>query len=147
VNLCASGAMTTQQGYLLLQRFIPHEITFRVNVLGNRRAIFERFNYPDKPVAQTGNVRPVMRFTPLHDSLIDYANQIAAEIGTRWCALDILWDDDRWTLLETSLAWPWKQQEFSDTPLIGGGTWGRKWDLLCEDLQAGVFGSTLPSTS
>jgi len=147
VNLCASGAMTTQRGYLLLQRFIPHEITFRVNVLAHRRAIFERFNYPDRPVAQTGNVRPVMTFTALHESLIDYANLVADEIDTKWCALDILRDGDRWTLLETSLAWPKNEKEYSDTPLIGGGTWGGTWLHLCEDLAAGHFGSMSPATS
>lgn len=147
VNLCAGGAMTTQQGYLLLQRFIPHTVTYRVNILGPRRAIFERFNYPDKPVAQTGNVRPVMHFTPLHESLIEFANQVAEEIGTRWCALDILRDGDRWTLLETSLAWPKNETDYRDTPLIGGGTWGQLWNLLCDDLEAGYFGSMLPSTS
>jgi glutathione synthase/RimK-type ligase-like ATP-grasp enzyme len=146
VNLCAGKAMTTQRGYLLLQRFIPHEITFRVNVLGPRRAIFERFNYPDKPVAQTGNVRPVMHFTELHESLIEYANQVAAEIGTRWCALDILRDNDHWTLLETSLAWPKNETDYRDTPLTGGGTWGELWHLLCNDLADGYFGSTSPST-
>jgi glutathione synthase/RimK-type ligase-like ATP-grasp enzyme len=146
VNLCAGGATTTQKGYLLVQRFIPHTITFRVNILGPRRAIFERFNYPDKPVAQTGNVRPVMHFTVLHESLIEYANQVAAEIGTRWCALDILRDNDHWTLLETSLAWPKNETDHRDTPLIGGGTWGQLWHLLCADLAAGYFGSTSPST-
>lgn len=139
VSRCADGLFTRQSGYLLLQRFIPHEITYRVNILGQRRAIFERFCYPDKPVAQTGNVRPVTRFSRLHENLLDYANKIAAELGTRWCALDILRDGNHWKFIESSLAWPWKPGEFADTPLMGGGTWGGIWHHLCADLEAGHY--------
>ena len=54
----ANCPMTRQKGYALLQRFIPHTITWRVNAMGDARAVFKRYCYKDRPVAQTGNVDP-----------------------------------------------------------------------------------------
>jgi len=144
VNRCADRTFTRQRGYLLIQRFIPHDRTYRVNIVGNRMAIFERYNYKDRPVAQTGNTKGVCEFTPLHDSLLDYAAEVGRRIGSRFVALDVLKDHDEWTLLETSLAWPWTPKDYSDVPLIGGGQWGGLWDALCEDLLSGAFESTSP---
>lgn len=140
VDRCAGGAKTIQRGYLLLQRFVPHDRTYRVNVVGSRMAIFERYCYPDRPVAQTGNTQGVTDFTDLHCDLLDHAEAIAREIGSRWVALDILRDGDQWRLLETSLAWPWDLRKYADVPFIGGGLWGQMWDVLLEQLDAGVFG-------
>lgn len=136
---CADNASSMQQGYLLLQRFIPHDITYRVNVIGRQRAIFERFNYPDRPVAQTGNVRPVMQLTALHESLLEYANAFSKEAGTRWVALDILHSPDGWRLLETSLAWPWPSPgECMSAPFFPGPRrWAGMFDLLMDELEAG----------
>jgi len=93
-----------QQGYVILQEFIPHDVTYRVNIIGNGRAVFKRYNYPDKPVAQTGNVEPMLTEWP---ELLAFADEVAAAIGTKWCALDVLHYNGRFYLLETSLAWPW----------------------------------------
>lgn len=107
VNHCAGGARSIQKDYVLLQRFIPHQVTWRVNAIGRGRAVFMRYCYPDKPVAQTGNTDPVFELDDQVESLLDYADGFFAAAGTRWCAIDVLRDGDRWTLLETSLAWPW----------------------------------------
>lgn len=93
-----------QQGYVILQEFIPHDVTYRVNIIGNGRAVFKRYNYPDRPVAQTGNVEPMLTEWP---ELLAFADEIVAAIGTKWCALDVLHYNGRFYLLETSLAWPW----------------------------------------
>lgn len=142
VNRCADRTFTTQKGYLYVQQFIPHDRTYRVNVVGRRMAIFERFNYPDRPVAQTGNTNGVCKFTPLHNDLLAYAWDIATEIGSTFTAFDILKDGDQWKLIETSQAWPWNPTDYKDVPLIGGGTWGNLWHAMFEELKAGSFGST-----
>ncbi len=152
VSRCADKTFTTQRGYIYLQRFIPHTITYRVNIVGNHAAIFERHNYPDRPVAQTGNTDNVMELTPLHESLLDYAWGVADTIGSRFVALDILDDSTpdsdkeawNWTLIETSLAWPWSATDRSSTPLwlrSGGqhGTWGDLWGVMLDDWSAGYF--------
>jgi hypothetical protein len=133
-----------QRGYVLLQEFIPHTVTWRVNVIGRRFAIFKRFCYPDRPVAQTGNVEPVMKLDAETESLLEYAGMVAAEIGTRWCALDILKAGDRWQLLETSLAWPWPSPgECMKAPFFGETTrtWEAMWELLLDEIEAGVWGA------
>lgn len=144
VNRCADGHMTAQQGYVFLQRCIPHDRTYRVNIVGERMAIFERFNYPNRMVAQTGNTDGITRWTELHESLFEYAAMIGQAIGSKFVALDILRDGDEWRLIETSLAWPWTPVDYSDVPFTGGGLWVNMWDVLLEQVAAGVFDSSSP---
>jgi hypothetical protein len=138
---------TTQRGYALLQRFIPHTVTWRVNAIGRARAVFKRYCYPDRPVAQTGNVEPADERTPGLDSLLAYADQIFEAIGTRWCALDILQDGDQWTLLETSLAWPWPSPgRCNEGPIFRSPyRWIQIWDAMFAEAQAGAFSAASPA--
>lgn len=147
VDCCAGGpggrqATTTQKDYLLLQRFIPHGVTWRVNIVGRQYAIFRRFCYPDRPVAQTGNVEPVKVLDDLTNGLLDYAKRIFADIGTKWCALDILRDGSEWKLLETSLAWPWPSPGDCNNGLFFPCR--RRWidmmEVLLDEAEAGVWG-------
>jgi biotin carboxylase len=141
---------TLQKGYALLQRFIPHKITWRVNAIGDARAIFMRYCYPDRPVAQTGNVEPVMKLTAGNQRLLDYANEVLADIGTKWCALDILQDTDgTWKMLETSLAWPWPSPgKCNEAPIFGSSRrWLEIWDAMFEQIAAGAFGSAACSAA
>jgi len=139
---------TLQKDYALLQKFIPHRVTWRVNAIGAARAIFMRYCYPDRPVAQTGNVEPVMRMKG-HEGLLDYANRVFAEIGTKWCALDILQDGNEWKLLETSLAWPWPSPgRCNEAPIFGSSrNWLQIWDVMFEQIAAGAFGSGVSSAA
>lgn len=107
VDHCAGGAQSLQRDYVLLQRFIPHQVTWRVNAIGGGRSIFKRYCHPKIPVAQTGNTDPVMQLDDETESLLHFADRFFEAAGTRWCAIDVLKDGDRWMLLETSLAWPW----------------------------------------
>jgi len=144
VNLGANNApKTIQRGYVLLQRFIPHKVTWRVNAIGDARAIFQRYCYPDKPVAQTGNVEPVMRLKEQHEDLLRYANEVFEDIGTKWCALDILQDGNSWKMLETSLAWPWPSPgRCNEAPIFGSSRqWIEIWDVMFEQIDRGAFGS------
>ncbi len=131
-----------QKGYVLFQRFLPNnEFTWRVNIVGREAAVFKRFNYKDKPVAQTGNTKPVSELDPMVERVIAAARSVAKEIETKWVALDILYDEpeDQLYLLETSLGWPW--------PGVGDGAkffpserpWVEMFDLMLDEMDKGVF--------
>lgn len=141
VKHCAGNARSVQRGYVLLQEFIPHDVTWRVNAIGRHRAIFKRFNYPDRPVAQTGNVEPVMEMTPHAEAVLRFANLFFAEAGTNWCAIDILQKWDRLFLLETSLAWPWPSPgQCNEAPIFGSGKkWIQMFEVMFDEIQAGVW--------
>ena len=96
-----------QVGYVIFQKFIKSTVCYRVNAIGKGRAIFYRYNYPGKWYTQTGNVEPAFTMNEEAESLLEYSDRVFENIGTQWCALDILKDDGKWKLLETSLAWPW----------------------------------------
>jgi len=139
----ASCPKTMQRGYALLQRFIPHKITYRVNAIGRVRAVFFRYCYPDKPVAQTGNVEPAFEMTAELESLLEYSDRFFAHAGTQWCALDVLRDGDQWRLLETSLAWPWPSPGRCNDGAMFRAKPGRKWinmfDVMFDELAAGAW--------
>lgn len=135
-----------QRGYLLLQRFIPHSITYRVNALGNARAAFFRYCYPDRPVAQTGNVDPAMEMTEELESLFEFSDGFFRAAGTKWCAIDVLKDGDKWKLLETSEGWPWPSPGTCNQAPIFRSTRSRRWiemmDLLLDEIEEGAFSSS-----
>jgi len=141
VHHCAGGLKSRQRGYALLQRFIPHSITWRVNAIGRGRAVFKRYCYPDKPVAQTGNVDPVMEVTDEIASLLEYADQFFAHAETRWCALDILRDGEQWKILETSLAWPWPSPgKCNEAPIFRTSRrWSDMFDAMFDELASGAW--------
>jgi hypothetical protein len=151
VDHCAGGhgtrhATSKQKGYLLLQEHVPHQHTWRVNAVGRGRAIFKRFNGPDGK-AQTGNVEPVKELNEETYALLHYANQVFAELDTRWCALDILaYGVNEWRLLETSLGWPWPSPGDCDNApffnLACGATpyvWRDMWKLMFDEYEAGTW--------
>ena len=149
------GFTTLQKNYVMFQRYIPHTVTWRVNLIGSKLAIFRRFNYPDRPVAQTGNVEPVMELTDEIHDLLAYAAKIGEAIGSKWVALDILRDNTgdkpAWVLLETSLGWPWPSPGDCDSApffMLNGGRysradyeWRTMWELMLDEYEAGVFGA------
>lgn len=139
----ANCPQTKQKGYALLQRFIPHTTTWRVNAIGDARAVFKRYCYKDRPVAQTGNVDPTYEMNDELESLLEYADRVFAAIGSKWCALDILKDvDGSWKLLETSLAWPWPSPGDCDNGTIfrsGGKKWIQMFDVMFDELERGAW--------
>jgi hypothetical protein len=138
----AQCPQTMQRGYALLQRFIPHTITYRVNAIGNARAVFFRYCYPDKPVAQTGNVEPAFEMSADLESLLEYSDRFFAEAGTKWCALDVLKDGDGWKVLESSLAWPWPSPGRCNEGTIFRSK-NRRWidmfDVMFDEVEAGAW--------
>ena len=141
VNHCSGGEKSRQRGYVLLQRFIPHNVTWRVNAIGNGRAVFKRFCYRDKPVAQTGNVAPVMEMSAEVESLIEFSDRFFAHAGTKWCALDVLRDGDQWKILETSLAWPWPSPgKCNEAPIFRTSRqWWAMFDAMFDELAGGAW--------
>ena len=141
VKHCAGGAVSVQRGYALLQRFIPHDTTWRVNCIGNGRAVFKRFCYRDKPVAQTGNVAPVMEMSAEVESLLEFSDRFFAHAGTKWCALDVLRDGDQWKILETSLAWPWPSPgKCNEAPIFRTSRqWWAMFDAMFDELASGAW--------
>jgi len=137
-----SRGFKPQRGYLIWQRYIPHEVTYRVNVIGRQFAIFKRFCYGDRPMAQTGNVEPVMELTPHYGSLLQFTEQLAKVVGTKWCAFDILESPDGWKLLETSIGWPWPSPGDCNKGAFFFSThnWANMFKVLFDEIEAGVWG-------
>ncbi len=141
VKHCAGNARSMQRGYVLLQEFIQHDVTWRVNAIGRHRAMFRRFNYPDRPVAQTGNVEPVMELTPHAEAVLRFANAFFAVADTRWCAVDILQRWDRLFVIETSLAWPWPSPgACNSAPFFGTNKrWIELFDVMFDEINEGTW--------
>jgi hypothetical protein len=147
VNHCAGGpggrnVTSVQRGYVLLQEYIPHDITFRVNVVGRARAIFKRYNAPGTLTAQTGNVDGITRLDDQLEALLAFADEVFAAINSKWCALDILRVGDSWRMIETSLAWPWPSPGNCMEAQFFGPTqrkWAGMWDLMLDEYEAGVW--------
>jgi hypothetical protein len=162
VDHCAGGhegkhSFGIQKGYVLLQEYIPHNITWRVNAIGRGRAMFKRYCGKGTLTAQTGNVEPVMS---LDDDVAQrvylFAEYLFDSLKTKWCALDILHDPrtDDFYLLESSVGWPWPSPgTCMDGVFFGNiGTprrWAEMWDLMLDEYEAGVWTAepTGPSTT
>ena len=152
VDHCAGGgpsgqrSISRQKGYVLLQEFIPHRITWRVNAIGRGRAGFMRY-CGKAGTAETGNVEPVMGLDdPIAAAVFDFAEKVFAELNTKWCALDILYDYSaaRPYLLETSVGWPWPSPgRCMEAPFFGNisqpRSWDEMWDLMFDEYEAGVW--------
>jgi hypothetical protein len=147
VKHCSHGpgverdACSLQHGYVLLQQFIPHKVTWRVNAIGTKRAAFMRYCYPDRAVAQTGNVEPVMKMGEQVEALFAFCDRFFDVANTKWCAVDVLQENDKWWLLETSLAWPWPSPgRCNSAPIFGTNKkWLQMFDVMMEEVQAGVW--------
>jgi hypothetical protein len=151
VDHCAGGgregvtARSRQRGYVLLQEFITHHLTWRVNAIGRGRAGFMRYNHPGGHTAQTGNVEPVMSLdSAAAQSVFAFAETVFAELKTDWCALDILLTPVGPRLLETSVGWPWPSPgDCMSAPFFGNIScprrWDGMWDLMLDEYEAGVW--------
>lgn len=141
VNHGANCPHTLQQGYALLQQFIPHTTTWRVNAIGDARAVFKRYCYKDRPVAQTGNVDPTYEMSAELESLLDFSDRFFAHAQTKWCAIDVLKDGDAWRLLETSLAWPWPSPGDCDNGTIfrSKHKWIGMFEVMFDEIESGAF--------
>jgi hypothetical protein len=151
VDHCAGGggqhSRGRQKGYVLLQDYVPHSITWRVNAIGRGRAIFRRYNAPGTFVAQTGNVEPAMNLDDeVTQSVLAFADAAFERMRTKWCALDILHNAEtkKVYLLETSVGWPWPSPgTCMEGPFFGDiqqpRKWAEMWDLMFDEYEAGTW--------
>jgi hypothetical protein len=151
VDHCAGGgkegvtARSRQRNYVMLQSFIPHQMTWRVNAIGRGRALFKRYNHPGGHTAQTGNVEPVMSLDGIAEQTVyAFAEKVFEELGTKWCALDILMGEDGPRLLETSVGWPWPSPgDCMAAPFFGNisqaRSWSEMWHLMLDEYEDGVW--------
>lgn len=140
-----AGNATRQKGYVLWQAFIPHDVTFRVTRVGDKFHCYERFNYDDRPMAAPSRVKqthPVSQ-DGFEKSLGEFSRRLTDAIGTKWVALDILWDTQfqEWRLLETALAWARGNDPAGNAPFYGTSySLNTQHELLVEQIEQGVFG-------
>jgi hypothetical protein len=154
VDHCAGGgregrqAFSFQRGYVLLQEYVPHEVTWRVNAVGRGRAVFKRYNHPGGLTAQTGNVEALVAIeNELENRVLDFADVLfTGPLSTHWCALDILHDarKDVLYLIETSLGWPWPSPNNCMEGVFFGAIntprrWAEMWELMLDEYEAGTW--------
>ena len=134
-------AHSLQRNYVYLQEFIPHDITYRINIIGRQLAVFKRYNYSSVPLAQTGNVEPTYSPEGL-EGLIEYAKDVFKILDTKWCAIDVLQKGDTWKLLEASLGWPWPSPGDCNNGIFFpcGCKWSEMFDVLVDEIEAGEWG-------
>lgn len=133
-----------QKGYVLWQRFVPHDVTWRVTIVGRQFSVYKRFNYSDDskaaPASEVG-FEPLRAVSDIPTSLLDFAFDFFEKAGTKYCAVDILQDGDKWRLLETAMSWARSYKPYL-VPFIGTRyTFANQFDLLMEEIQAGVWNS------
>ncbi len=139
------GAETAlQQGYLLIQQFIAHDVTWRVTAIGSKRHVYKRFCYPDRNVAAPSAVRQTepVEMSEKVESLLEFSDKVFKEIGTKWCAIDVLESQySGWKLLETSLAWARGNDPAGNANFYNSHrSLNQQADLLIDEIEAGSFG-------
>jgi hypothetical protein len=78
------------------------------------------------------------------EHLLLYSARVFESLGTKWCGIDILWDDWRkqWAFLECSLGWPWPSPgECMNAPFFGDTKrkWAEMWDLMFDEYEEGAW--------
>ena len=140
------GASVKQKGYLLWQEFIDHTVTYRVTGIGTKRHVYARFNYPDKPMAAPSKV---VQTCPLTETdagvpgLLEFSDAFFAAAGTKFCAIDVLWDArrERWRLLETAQSWARGNDPAGNACFYGTShSLLKQHELLVDEIEAGAFG-------
>lgn len=138
------GPAVRQRGYLLWQEFIPHHQTYRVTAIGTKRHVYARFNYADRPMAAPSKITPTQPLPQelAERGLLEFSNAFFEAAGTKFCAIDVLWDAERggYRLLETAQSWA------RGDDAAGNATfYGTKYslltqhELLLDELAAGSF--------
>jgi glutathione synthase/RimK-type ligase-like ATP-grasp enzyme len=132
-----------QKDYWLIQRFVPHEVTYRVTAIGTKRHIYQRFNFKDRPMAAPSAVIPTqpLPMGPLAETVLEFSNKFFCAAATQWCAIDVIAGSDKLYLLETALGWA-RGNDASGNALFYDTKHSllTQHELLLDEIEAGVFG-------
>lgn len=151
IPVVAGGGGAKQHGYVLWQRFVAHNVTCRVTRVGNKFHAYARYNYEDRPMAAPAKVKATTPLLPAEffesdgdeQSLAEFSEAVTEDIGSKWIALDIVWDREykQWRLLETALAWA-RGNDASGNAKFYGTDFSllTQHELLIEQIERGVFG-------
>jgi len=139
-----------QLGYLLWQRFIPendHDV--RVVGIGRQRLVLRRFNRTDRPMASgSRNFQSVVDADDEVRSALDYSDRFFEVERMKWAAVDMVRDETRWYILETTVGWTMggyvdcaffarTDGEWKPTGKVGRDAWA----VLVNEIEQGTFDS------
>lgn len=136
-----SGIQSTrgvQKGYLIWQRFVPGNAgDVRVCVTGDYLFGLTRDNRPDAPFASgSGSNAPITELDARTRCAFAMAQEIAMELGSRWCCFDFVFEGSKPLCLEVSFAW--SEAAYSDCVLFDRELFptvmrGRDWPSVVVD--------------
>lgn len=134
----------TQRGYLLWQDFVPNNTgDVRIIAIGRTRLILKRQNRDDRPMASgSGKTTPVTAHD-IDDELttaLHYANEFFTAEKMLWCGVDLVRDNERWYVLESTVGWTmsgYTDCEFFGDPQHRHGN--KIWEVFLDELEDGVF--------
>lgn len=131
-----------QKGHILIQEFIPHELTYRVIRVGNTYTIYKRYNGASG-LCEYGKDEAVVTMDKTIESLLAYSRGVFEFLETKFCAIDILQSDDDWYFLECSQGFPYPGPNTKTHPSkvwgSNGKTFAHIWDVLFEEINRGAF--------
>lgn len=135
-----------QRGYAILQRFVPgNNSDMRVCIVGRHRMLLRRFNRSvQEPFASgSGKFEAITELDEVTSAALRKADECFASMGTRWAAIDLVRDAERWYVLETSIAYTlsaYARCVFFDEHGTPSKYRGKNiWPLLLDEIEAGVF--------
>lgn len=105
--------------------------------------MLRRGNRDDRPMASgSGRLTPIKVATAGEDILaaLAYADEFFRTENMPWCGIDIVRDATRHYVLETTVSWTmhgyYECEFFGDEQ---GRTGEKVWDVLLDEIEAGVF--------
>ena len=129
-----------QKNYVLWQKFIPHDVTWRVTIVGRQFSVYKRFNYPGEDKAAPASMvgfEPINAVSDCPPGLLDFAFEFFEVADTKYCAIDVIQDGNRWRLLETALSWARSYKPYLVKFIGTRFTFATQMDLLMEEIKAG----------
>lgn len=135
----------TQRGYLLWQEHMPGDSDVRVIAVGRQRLILKRGGREDRAMAQGARALvPVLKLDEEMAAALTTANHFFAGEDFKWCGADLVRDENgRWHITECTVRWT--LHHYYECPFFVDGVptarCGNKiWEVLVDELEAGIFG-------
>jgi len=135
-----------QKDYLMWEEFLPgNSYVYRVTRIGSRHFMLRVHNRPDIPTASGSGKVDVVDYNQREElEVLDFAKRFFDDIGTKWCAIDVIYDPKRhkWRVLETSLAWVMSKAGSNPSAKFeeDGRTVSNLFEVVCEEIANYQFG-------